>query len=186
MRGPLDGNAYLFELRRHMRSSGWAVTLFIAFALACSETVGPGTDGPLTFAARVDGSAWTLDGANTEAFLTPEGDFLLRAIRRDTLFRAVDGIAVIITSVGGPGRYSLTSDFDGDYGLYAIYDPVNATSTSFISTPPNVGQLEIIAIDTAARRVAGRFNFEAQQLEGGRRVKIESGVFRVSYETAFP
>src|SRR5687767_691162 len=114
MRGPLDGNASLFELRCHMRSSRWAVTLFIAFALACSETVGPGTDGPLAFTARVDGSAWTLDGANTEAFLTPEGDLLLRAIRRDALFRAVDGIAVIITSVGGPGRYSLTSDFDRD------------------------------------------------------------------------
>jgi hypothetical protein len=141
----------------------------------------------LIVAARVDGSTWTPDnGANTEAFLTPEGDFLLRAIRRDTLFRAVDGIAVIVRSVGGPGRYSLTSDFDRDYGLYAIYDPVNATSTTFISTPPNVGQLEVTAIDTAARRVAGRFNFEAQQLEGVQRVKIESGAFRLSYETAFP
>lgn len=169
-----------------MRSSGWAVTLIVASGLACSETVGPGTDGPVTLTARVDGSAWTLDGANMEAFLTRDGDFLLRAIRRDGLFRAVDGIAVIITSVEGPGRYSLTSDFDQDYGLYAIYDPVNATSTSFISTPPNVGQLEITAIDTAARRIAGRFNFEAQQLEGVRRVKIESGVFRVSYENAFP
>jgi hypothetical protein len=102
------------------------------------------------------------------------------------LFRAVDEISVLIRNVGGPGRYSLTSDFDQDYGFYAIFDPVNETFTSFISTEPNVGQLEVTAFDTAARRIAGRFSFEAQQVEGVRRVKIESGVFRISYENAFP
>lgn len=170
-----------------MRSHGGTITLVIALTLACSETVGPGTEGPPVFTAQVDGSAWTTDnGANTQAFLTPEGDFLLHAIRHDSLLRAVDEIAVFIRSLGGPGRYSLTSDFDQDYGFYAIHDPVNERFTSFISTAPNVGQLEVTAIDTAARRIAGKFSFEAQQLEGVRRVKVESGVFRISYENAFP
>jgi hypothetical protein len=169
-----------------MRSLVLRVIPFTTLTLACSESLGPSTEGPLAFAAQVDGNAWTpAIGPNIEAFLTPEGQFLLRAIRHDS-FRAVDGIAVIVSRLSGPGRYPFTSDFDADYGLYATYDPDNLTSTSFISTPPNIGALEVTAIDTAAHRIAGRFQFEAQQLDGVRRVRIESDVFRVGYETAFP
>ena len=179
------GNCYLFQ-RRHMGYFRFPLGLVGVLVVACSDPAGPNLNGPLLFTAQVDGTAWTPNnGANTEVYLTPEGNFLLRAIRRDTLFRAVDGIAVVGIQVRGPGRYALTSDWDRDYGLYATYDPVNSTHTLFLSTPPNTGEIEITQIDAATRRIAGRFNFEAQQVDEVRRVSIQ-GAFRVVYEPAFP
>jgi hypothetical protein len=169
-----------------MRSGRLSAMLVLMWGIACADPTGPGTDGVLFFRARVDESLWTPDnGANTDAYLTPDGYFLARAIRRDTLFRAIDGMAVIVRHVQGPGRYPLTSDFDRDHGLYGAFDPVNLTDTTFLSAP-NSGEVEITQIDTAARRIAGRFSFEAQQVDETRRVRISAGVFRVVYQTTLP
>ena len=138
MRGPLGCNSSR-ERKAHMQWFRLPMLLAV-LVIACADPAGPGTAGPPLFNARVDGKGWTPDnGVNTEAYLTPEGDFLLRAIRRDTLFRAVDGIAVIARNIRGPGRYALTSDWDRDYGLYATYDPVNSTHTLSYPRHPTVG-----------------------------------------------
>jgi hypothetical protein len=169
-----------------MRIRRFRAVLAVMLGAACSDPAGPGTEGPLGFSARLDGSPWTANApATAEAHLTAEGYFQVRAFRRDSLFRAIDGIAVVVRHVQGSGRYPLTSDFDRDYGIYGAFDPINLTDTTFLSTP-TTGELEITQIDTVARRIAGRFSFEAEQIDGTRRVRIEAGVFRVVYDSTFP
>jgi hypothetical protein len=101
-----------------MRISRLRAVLAVMLGVACSDPARPGTDGALGFSARLDGSPWTANAPPTaEARLTAEGYYQVRAFRRDSLFRAIDGIAVIVRDVQGSGRYPLTSDFDRDYGL---------------------------------------------------------------------
>ena len=169
-----------------MRIGRLRAVLAVMLGAACSDPAGPGTEGPLGFSARLDGSPWTANAPpSAEAHLTAEGYFQIRAFRRDSLFRAIDGIAVVVRHVQGSGRYPLTSDFDRDYGIYGAFDPINLTDTTFLSTP-GIGELEITQIDTVARRIAGRFSFEAEQIDGPRRVRIEAGIFRVAYDSIFP
>jgi Family of unknown function (DUF6252) len=153
---------------------------------SCSEPFALDTEGALLFQSRVDGVSWTPDnGVNISATFLPDGSFLVVAIRRDSLFRARDGMGIVLRHLTAPGQYVFTSSAAGDCGLYSIYDPVNSTTdANFVSTPPNVGQVDITDIDTVNHRIAGRFEFEAQEDGGARRVHVTDGVFRVEYEVA--
>jgi hypothetical protein len=157
------------------------IAALLASLTACAET-GPGVEGPLLVLAQVDGASWAPDnGGITFSYLLPDGYLFVGAIRRDSLGRARDGVGVQLKHFAGPGRYPLTSDPVGDTGLYALYDPVTTGATNFFSAPPNTGELVITEVDTVTHRIAGRFNFEAQEEGGTRHVSVTRGVFRVEY-----
>jgi hypothetical protein len=151
------------------RISGTAISILLATTLACSDATGPGTDGALNVSAAV---------------LTPEGFFTLAANRRGALLQFVDGLRLAALNVSGVGHYPLTGD--SGRGSYVIFDRVFFQDTMFSSTPTNIGELEITGLDTLAHRIAGRFNFQAQEINGPRWVNVDAGVFRATYTTSTP
>ena len=154
--------------------------------LACSDGTGPGTDGPLSLSARLDGRPWTPDyGSNLLSTRRPDGYLFVGAIRRYSLGGpARDAIGVQIVGFTGPGRYVFTGDPVGTTGVYALYDSATGGSTNFYSHAPNTGEVTVTELDTVAHRVAGRFSFSAGEEGGTRAVRVEQGVFRVEYTMA--
>jgi hypothetical protein len=165
------------------RISGTAISILLATTLACSDATGPGTDGALNVSARVNGSTWTpANGGEVYAVLTPEGFFTLAANRRGALLQFVDGLRLAALNVSGVGRSPLTGD--SGRGSYVIFDRVFFQDTMFSSTPTNIGELEITGLDTLAHRIAGRFNFQAQEINGTRWLNVDAGVFRATHTTS--
>jgi len=169
--------------RTRLLACGTSLVAILIFA--CSDATGPGTDGAVNVSARVNGSAWTpANGGEVYAVLTPEGFLTLAANRRGAQFQYVDGLRLAALNVSGVGHYPLTGD--SGRGSYVIFDRVTFQDTMFSSTPTNIGELEITGLDTLAHRIAGRFNFQAQEINGTRWVNVDAGVFRATYTTSTP
>jgi hypothetical protein len=164
-----------------------AYTFILAVLLACSDGTGPGTEGPLLMSAELDNTAWSLeDGGRTFAYLTPDRYLFVGAIRNDSLGHSRDGIGVQVVGFAGPGHYALTPEPAGDTGLYALYNPSTGGAVNFFSDSASPGELIVSELDTIARRIAGRFSFQAREDNGDQVVLVEEGVFRVEYTTVRP
>ena len=150
--------------------------------MGCSEAGGPDTEDPL-LTARVDGATWTREPDDLlVAWLTPAGYLFVGGNRNDSLGRARDGLGVLVFGFVGPGEYQLTPDTD-DEGFFTLYNPATSGATNFFSTS---GVLTVTDWDSAGRRVAGRFSFEAREHAGTREVTVTNGAFRVEYDTIGP
>jgi hypothetical protein len=161
--------------------------------------------GTFSFKAKraIDNSYRTI----TEGVFTnvPYTTSLPTGSSKDTLTSKVDGVSftptsifgyydnmmskIIITGSNGTGVRSVSLYLPKDIaagsytlgGMFSSYSAqYNASSSTFLMSKS--GTVEILYHDPLAKRIRGRFNFDAEEFLGGSEAKITEGFFAVTYQ----
>ncbi len=164
-----------------------ALLPLLATMLACESPLSPGTEGPPMFRAAVDHQPWP--PADSPAVFTasvsvPGALTIVAAIRTtDGHTRHLMGMS--IPDFHGPGRYPLSSAQTAPWAL--LRRTGDAGAEVFVSGADDNDFIQITAIDTLTRIVAGTFGFTARSAGGvGTTVEVTGGSFRVPYATPAP
>ena len=160
----------------------WMLLPILALgAAACETPLGPGTEGPLVFGARVAGESWPRAGTfqTFTATLTPQQTFTLAAAIRDSADHSLELLGLSIPGFHGPGRYLLSGAPNQPWGLFQVRR--GSSRTTYISRGTGGSVVTISAIDTVALLVAGTFSFTGYRPSSDSALSIADGTFRVRY-----
>lgn len=155
-------------------------------AAACETPLGPGTDGPLVFQARVGDHPWPQAGTapTFTATLTSDQTFTIAAALRDSAMRPVELLGVSIPGFHGIGRYTLSGAPNAPWGLYQRRGSVG--TTTYVTRAASGSTVSISAIDTVAHLAAGTFAFTGYRPGSDQSLPIADGTFRVRYTLTAP
>lgn len=139
-----------------------------------SSTSGPGTSIPLlngTFAATIDGSAWSAEG-RVVVTRGPANSLLIGAAS------VTRSLSLTLVSASGPGTYSLV------YTTTTLPSFAILTSSGLAWTTNTKGGTGTVVVTTlTTSRVAGTFTFDAPPSpgQGTTTAHVTSGTFDVTY-----
>jgi hypothetical protein len=155
-------------------------------AAACETPMGPGTDGPMVFEARVAQQGWPPAG-KVPAFtanLSPEQTLTIAAAIRDSGDHPREILGLSIPGFHGPARYRLTGAPNEPWGLFQRR--AGSATTTYVTRGTGTSAVTISAIDTLAHVAAGTFQFTGYRPGTDESLTIGRGTFRVHYTVGTP
>ena len=162
---------------RHTVSLRIARALLFGLALGCSDSpVGPSTNGPQLFSAKLNGVQWTAtDSSRMQSLWDSEGNLLIAGDRLGPIYPPIIDRVEVRAIVTGKGPYAL-----GDSMFFGLYH-VTASNIFYFTSPAHPGVLRVTAVDRKSQTIAGTFSFDGQRSWDSAIVHVTDGKFRLHY-----
>ena len=161
-----------------MKTIAMLFSLVISMAFSCNKN-----DSKISpnFSCKIDGKQWNpyaRDWKVQEIKCEIREDFRTIHINaRNT--SSSESVSIIVFPESGrlkPGvKYPLNSN-SYHTGVYTMQGNIQ-----FLTDSRNVGEFEIIEIDTSANMIKGKFHFDCFNSELERSVKVTDGIFNIRY-----